>query len=221
MGPARTGRLIGTACGVAVALLAAMAPAAHATTITETFTIPSTATNWSNQSLTFAGLDALAPAGSTLNAVIIEVTESLSASASIRNSKSAPETAAIQVQNTGTLVTPFGTITVNDAATSSTLTLSGKSRGRVSVTGSASASGTYTSGLSGFLSPWSATAGDTGLVTLLAQSNAVKMTSSTDLGGVSVLVTYDYTAPAVPEPASLTLFGVSLLGLGFVRLRRG
>lgn len=214
----------GVAVATGVVAAVAMAPSvASATplTVSETVSVPSTATNWS-RSLNFAGFNSF-NTGGTLQSVTIDLTETMAGTAAATNTGSTTATGDFVFTNQAKLdAGALGVVT--NVQTSATISiLAGATSPTQTLSGSNSNTQTFTSSLAQFLPGWTGSGSDSG-AEALSFSGGNLNASFTDNGALSVLVTYTYSATPpstpVPEPGSVAMLGMALLGLGCVRFKR-
>ena len=208
-----------TVCAVAAAPVSAMAG-----TLSETVSVGSTPTNWTS-TLDFQGFDALASANSLnpsqliLSSVTIALTETLSGTAFAKNTSSGTISTSFVIQNTGEL-NAGGLGTVVDSQSSGSVSIpAGATSPTQDLSGSNTASNTYSSSLAQFLPAWTGSGSDIALEGVSGGGGNLTATFS-DNGALSVLVTYNYGAAPVPEPGTIALVGIGLLALGLVRVKR-
>ncbi|MGC8476423.1 MAG: choice-of-anchor E domain-containing protein [Acetobacteraceae bacterium] len=215
------------AAGISAVAAAAfsLAPlSARAGTLSETVNVASTPTNWS-QTLNFQGFDALATAASLnpsqliLSSITIALTEKLSGTAQATNTSNGSITTSFNITNTGEL-NAGGLGTVVDSQSSGNVTIpAGGTSAVQDLSGSNSATNTYSTNLAQFLPAWTGAGSDTAFEGVSGGGGNLQATF-TDSGALSVLVTYNYGAAPVPEPATIAVFGVALLALGLIRTKR-
>lgn len=209
----KKGGLIGLTAAAAIAC----ASAASATTITQTLSFGPASTNWSH-TFTFTGFN---PALGTLVKVTDVITENLTGTVDVTNSGATSATFSAFLTNTGTKVFPGLNVTVLNTSNTVSGTLApGDSSGTLTLSGTATNTGTTTSGLGAFQGATVSTvASDTGSLSLTSSTgNAVAAFGDTGL--ITDKLIYEYKVAAVPEPAGLAIFGSSLALLGLAVRRR-
>jgi hypothetical protein len=159
------------------------------------------------------GADTLLPPGTRLTDVQFQVIETLDAQFTIQNTSG--RSAVFSSSGTDvarvTLPGPVGTVTSADVGMGGSTTLSLGAQGFFTVLGTQS-SPIFTSGLSGFLHGFDASASDSGSASVSGAGGAAfEIISQSYTGSVYASLYYSY-AP-IPEPTTMTLIGLGLSGL--------
>jgi hypothetical protein len=204
--------------GLTAGAFMACSGAASAATISQTLSFNSTPT-WSS-TFSFEGANTLLPTGAKLTGVSIQLIESLGSFYVLTNSSGVSGTASLQITDVASigLPSPIGTpFTSTDVGSTSSETVdSGDLAILGSVGSNTQSSMVFTTGLSGFLTGFTAGITDTTTVTFEAQGFIQEIAQRS--GEANATLTYTYTA--VPEPTTMTLIGIGLTSLAARRARK-
>ncbi|HTV28246.1 MAG TPA: choice-of-anchor E domain-containing protein [Xanthobacteraceae bacterium] len=203
--------------GLTAAAMMACASVASAGTITQTVTFGPAATNWTH-TFSFTGFNS---ALGTLTKVSDTITDVLAGTVNVTNNGASSATFSAHLTNTGSKTFPGLTVSALDVSSTASGTLApGASSGSVPLSGTASSTGTTTSGLASYeVATVNAVATDRGSLTLGSSTGDASATF-TDTGEIIDKLVYTYSSTPVPEPGALVLLGSGLAFLGFVRRRK-